>query len=357
MAKIVRKTQKIFAENGAAIGQFGSAQAGSPVLSSDLDTIQALPAYENGWNDAVISGDKRPPLEEFNGIKYINDYQNAYLLQEGVAEYDAGTTYYIDSIVKESGTGDLYVSITDNNIGNALSDIVNWELAGNIKKLQDATQSKTGTIQIATDTEIFNKNTTKAITGEGLFNNLFFQEWTVGNSNPAPLAQLVPTGDPSNPAVIGYNLLTSYLEANESTQSNVAINFKDTAGNPQATFLDETNDKFLFPSNLQTLNTQYVDYFIRVTFDVDFASTNNGTTKFYIRLRRVVDDSIIFTLSYSQSDFGAETGVSLAGVIPTFVNSETDPFVVDGCYLDILNNSNSIGSVTLNNVSIRIFRD
>lgn len=137
MAKIARKTQKIFAKDGSAIGQFGSAQAATPTLSSDLDTLQALPAYDNGWNDAVISGQKRPPLEEFNGLKYINDYQNAYLLQEGIAEYDAATTYYIGSLVKDSGTGIIYKSITDDNIGHALTDTTNWELQGDLALLNN----------------------------------------------------------------------------------------------------------------------------------------------------------------------------------------------------------------------------
>lgn len=342
MAKLIRKTQKLFGEDGGALGQFGSAQAGSPVLSSDPDTIQGLAAYTNGWNDATISGDKRPPLEEFNGIKYVNDYQNAYLLQEGIAEYDSGTTYFINSIVKESGTLNIYSSITDDNIGNLLSNATHWKLLLNLEK--------------ATDAEVFNKENTKPITSENLYNNLFFQEWTVGNGVNS-LNQLIPQGDPSNPAVIGYNLLTSLTEVNETLLSNIPIILRDTADNIQSTFLDETNNKFLFPSNLKTFNTQYIDYFIRVTFTADITATTNSTTKFYIRIRRIVDNSIIFTIPFTQSDFGAEFGVPLAGVIPTFVNSETDPFVVDGTYLDILNNSNSGGNVTLQNITVRIFRD
>ena len=84
-------------------------------------------AYEEGWTDAVISGDKRPPLEEFNGIKYVNDTQTAYLFQEGIAVWDAGTEYHENSIVKLDGTVNLYKSLTNNNIGNALTDPVNWE--------------------------------------------------------------------------------------------------------------------------------------------------------------------------------------------------------------------------------------
>jgi hypothetical protein len=93
----------------------------------------------------------------------------------------------------------------------------------------------------------------------------------------------------------------------------------------------------------------------RITGTTDWATPNNATTKIYIRLRRVVDNSIIYTSQFKQSDFGAENNDFFSAVIPSFVNSETDPFVVDGCYFDILNNTNSAGSVTLQDLSIRIF--
>jgi hypothetical protein len=355
MAKLPRKHQKLFGKDGAAMGQFGSAQTGTPVLSptNDLDVLQAQPAYIIGWNDAVISGNKRPPLEEFNGLKFINDYQNAYNLQEGIAEYSAETEYHVDSIAKETGTGDLYISIVNDNIGNLLSDITKWEKSGNLKDLQPAQESKAGTIPIATDQEVFDKEDTQALTGLKLFNNLFFQDWSNSNSDTG-LAQLVPTGVP---ATVGYNMLTTLLEAGEVLFSNIPIPYKDIVDAPQATFLDEVNDKFIFPSNLNTFNMQYVDYIVRIVFTVDFSTTNNVTTKFYIRLRRVIDDSIVATLSFSQSDFVAETGVPLSGSIPTFVNGETDPFVNDGVYIDILNDSNSGGTVTLQDLEIRIFRN
>lgn len=136
MVKIDRKTQKIFcAGNPSDIGQYGSGAAGTKLPSTDLDVLQALAAYEQGWSDATIGGSKRPPLEEFNGLNYINTTQLSYLFQEGIAEYDPGTTYYINSVVKESGTYNLYGSLTDDNIGNALSDVVNWQLLGNLSAL------------------------------------------------------------------------------------------------------------------------------------------------------------------------------------------------------------------------------
>lgn len=138
MAKIVRKTQKIFAGSASNNGQFGSAQANTKILSNDPDTIQALGAWLNGWSDAVISGQKLPALEEMQGIQYVSTRQIAYILQEGMAEYDAGTTYYQNSIVKKPGTYELYGSIIDNNIGNALPSAVsnsNWQYLGSLSNM------------------------------------------------------------------------------------------------------------------------------------------------------------------------------------------------------------------------------
>ena len=130
MARLTRATQKIFAGNATNNGVFGSLQAGSGQVSNDVETIQSLPAYEQGWNAATISSELLPPLEEFQGVQYANSYQLAYNYQEGIPEWDSGTTYYIGSVVKViTSTGyQLYHSLTDNNVGNATSNQSYWEL-------------------------------------------------------------------------------------------------------------------------------------------------------------------------------------------------------------------------------------
>ena len=130
MARLTRATQKIFAGSATNNGVFGSLQAGSGQLSNDVETIQSLPAYEQGWNAATISSELLPPLEEFQGLQYANSYQLAYNYQEGIPEWDSGTTYYIGSVVKViTSTGyQLYHSITDNNVGNATSNQSYWML-------------------------------------------------------------------------------------------------------------------------------------------------------------------------------------------------------------------------------------
>ena len=198
---------------------------------------------------------------------------------------------------------------------------------------------------------------TKFLKGNGTWQEVpvALPQYSVGNSSTA-LNQLIPTGDPTTLA-LGYNLLTSFLESNESQESDTLIVYRDVADSIQSTYLDETNNKFIFPSNINTFANKYISYFIRIVTSVDLQNVNNSTTKYYIRLRRVIDDSIIATDQFIQSDFNAQNGLIITSEIKTFVNSETDPFVIDGCYFDILNDSNSSGSVTLQNVSIRIFRD
>lgn len=128
MSRIARVTQAIFGSSASDIGQFGSAQLGTKVLTSDLATIQALPAWAGGWLDAIIGANKFPPIEEVNAIDYLVTTQLAYLFQMGIAEYDAGTTYYHYSICLKAGTFQIYGSLTDNNVGNALTSGTNWKM-------------------------------------------------------------------------------------------------------------------------------------------------------------------------------------------------------------------------------------
>lgn len=128
MSRILRKFQKIFAASATNNGQFGSGKTGAKVTSLDLDTIQALSAWDTGWLDAIISAQDLPPLEEMQSTNYVNTSQLAYLFQEGVSEWNTDTTYYDTSIVKKTSTFQLYQSLTNANQGNALTDPTNWKL-------------------------------------------------------------------------------------------------------------------------------------------------------------------------------------------------------------------------------------
>lgn len=132
MTKLDRLTAKVFADNAPAdeIGQFGSALSGTKVLTSDVATIQALPAYTSGWGSAVISNRNYPTMQEFNGLLKVMSYQSAYTLQQGIPEYDSGTVYYIGSIVKSLDADNnavLYQSVADNNINNQLTNTDYWK--------------------------------------------------------------------------------------------------------------------------------------------------------------------------------------------------------------------------------------
>lgn len=129
MSKIVRKTMKQFGSGAPSqMGQFGSFAAGAPATSVDPGTIQSLGAYTQGWFSAIVAG-QSPALEDMNALAYLFAYQLGYLLQTGIGEYDAFTPYFIGSIVND-GTGILYVSLTDNNLGNALAVGANWRRIG-----------------------------------------------------------------------------------------------------------------------------------------------------------------------------------------------------------------------------------
>ena len=124
MPKIPRFLQKVFASNYAAtptgqIAKFGSLAAGGALHSGDPATIQSLPAWLNGWSSATV-GSKSPTLQDFNAYQFVVTQQLAYLLQAGIPEYDATTTYYIGSFCQVAGV--IYVSIVDNNTGNAVTN-------------------------------------------------------------------------------------------------------------------------------------------------------------------------------------------------------------------------------------------
>lgn len=121
MAKLVRKTQKIFGVNAPQnqITTFGSIKEGSPVFSQDVGELQTT-AFESGWSAAVMD-DYAPYRQDRNAVDRVVTEQLAYSFQEGLPEWDSGTTYYKGSWVK--GTNDagdyiIFESQADENKGN-----------------------------------------------------------------------------------------------------------------------------------------------------------------------------------------------------------------------------------------------
>lgn len=133
MTKLTRVTGKVFGGSAPLdeIGQFGSAKAGTPTNTQDVATIQALAAYLNGWGSGIVTSRNFPPIEEVTGVLKTISYQACYLLQEGIPEYDVNTEYSNTSIVKSINGNELsfYISLRNNNVGNALSNTSYWSKA------------------------------------------------------------------------------------------------------------------------------------------------------------------------------------------------------------------------------------
>lgn len=124
-----RKDLKLFAYDATAennIAVFGSLAEVNPQFSKDIEEIQSLDAFLQGWSNA-ITGDASPALEDMNALFYVLFYQMAYLFQKGVAQWKSTTDYYIGSFTTD-GNGALYTSVVDNNVGNnpATDDGTHW---------------------------------------------------------------------------------------------------------------------------------------------------------------------------------------------------------------------------------------
>lgn len=99
--------------NGAAdICQYGSPATGSPVYTKVIATLQALTAWTTGWAAETVANN-RPFLEDMNAVDFVFSYMINYILTLGIAEYDVGTTYFVNSICQYNGV--LYQCINDNS--------------------------------------------------------------------------------------------------------------------------------------------------------------------------------------------------------------------------------------------------
>lgn len=130
MAKLPRVAQKIFA-GAAATDQtavFGTMKTGSAEYTQDIKELMSNPAFLQGWKSAVEES-FAPFMEESNSVQKIVTQQLAYILENGIPEWDSETTYYKGSIAKSFSDGVLriYISIIDDNIGNEVTDNLSWE--------------------------------------------------------------------------------------------------------------------------------------------------------------------------------------------------------------------------------------
>lgn len=131
MPKIDRKTFKPFGKGASLdqIAQVGSLRAGAPTFSKDPEVIQGLANYEDGWF-AIAMGENSPAMEDMNGIQYVFAYMISMILQSGIAEWDDGTEYVKDSIVRVGAK--VYLSLQDANTNkNPATQTAYWVTFGN----------------------------------------------------------------------------------------------------------------------------------------------------------------------------------------------------------------------------------
>lgn len=245
MARLTRKNIKVFAESASNNGVFGSLQAGNATVSNDVETIQSLAeAWSGGWNYATMTGEKLPPLEEFQGIQYVTTYQQAYIMQEGMPEWSASVTYYKGSLTKKvTTTGfQIYSSLTDNNINHQLSDTSNWKLvmdSANLYAFDNAVVHLAGAETI-TGTKTFTANILEKA-------NIQMQSTTAakGTAPESPVYQMLAFYDKN-----GFNqgnktaqFYTTYVQSNNQCLLSAAMEvFK-----PVANSTDTASIKVYYP--------------------------------------------------------------------------------------------------------------
>lgn len=95
---------------------------GSETQSDDIDD-NLNSDFKKGWE--IVGLNDNPTREDFNAMGYTLGYLISYLYQNGVAEYNLLQEYKTNSIA--IGTdGNIYQSLVDNNVGNALTDTTKW---------------------------------------------------------------------------------------------------------------------------------------------------------------------------------------------------------------------------------------
>jgi hypothetical protein len=150
MAKFDRKVARIFGETAGSNqrAEIGSLAAGTPTFTTDVETMQSLSNYANGWFDCVL-GLNSPAIEDMNALCFVITYQIAYLMQTGVAEWNTDTVYYSGSLAND-GYGSLYVSTSDGGSpAPALSDPNYWQRFFFSPKLTNAGASPYGLAPLA----------------------------------------------------------------------------------------------------------------------------------------------------------------------------------------------------------------
>ena len=118
---------KQFAGSATNNGAFGAAQAtGAGVQPvANIEDVQSLTAFEQGWNSATLTADKLPPLEEIQGLEALLCKAIKENYSEGIPFWISGETYYQYSFVSYNGI--IYYNTTGSyTANNPAIDTANW---------------------------------------------------------------------------------------------------------------------------------------------------------------------------------------------------------------------------------------
>ena len=136
--RLTRFYHKIFANNAlttptGVTGVFGSGKSdgsvtGGPQYTADLLSIQGLGAWAQGWEGAINNLTKTPAMQDMNSVFFALSYQIAYLLQAGIPEWNASTTYHQYQFCTTSGR--IYFSKQNTNLNHATSESSWWQEYG-----------------------------------------------------------------------------------------------------------------------------------------------------------------------------------------------------------------------------------
>jgi len=129
MVRKARKTQLQFGSTAGSqeIAEFGSLAAGSAAYSTNPTNIQSRAQFLQGWVAAAVGSS--PAIEDENALHFLWAYQLFYLLETGIPEWDAGTTYYVGDVVSSGDQyGRIYVSVADGQTNHAVTDAAYWRL-------------------------------------------------------------------------------------------------------------------------------------------------------------------------------------------------------------------------------------
>lgn len=178
---LTRKFLNLFCrDNNSDVGIFGSKYNGSPLSSTDPDSIQDLsnPAssWLSGWSKAVVSS-QAPCMEDMNGVMYVLSYMTKYLYQTGIPEWDSSEDYNQYALTQYGGV--LYFCLSANSNQNPSSSPSYW------RPIHLTASWVAGTTYSVGDTVNYNGKTYKCVVGNtsnSIFETDFYAgDWDDGN--------------------------------------------------------------------------------------------------------------------------------------------------------------------------------